>query len=63
MSSEWQFSGRVEPPELANAVERALGEKPVAASPAAPPAQPPAEQKKKKGGFWAALKHAFGRGG
>jgi len=64
MSSEWQFSGRVEPPEMATAIEHALGETPVAASPAAaPPAQPPAEQKKKKGGFWAALKRAFGRGG
>jgi hypothetical protein len=64
LSPEWEFSGRVEPPEFASAMEHALGEKPVSASPAPPPAEPlPAPQKKKKGGFWAALKHVFGGGG
>jgi len=39
-------------------MQNALGEKPAAdASNAAPP---PAQGQKKKGGFWAALKRAFG---
>lgn len=63
VSPEWQFSGRVEPPEFATAVQRALGEKPVTTNLAPPvPAEPPAQQKRKKAGFWAALKRAFGGG-
>jgi hypothetical protein len=64
LSPEWEFSGRVEPPEFATAVAHALGEKPLTASPAPAAAEPPAApQKKKKGGFWTALKHLFGGGG
>lgn len=61
VSPEWQFSGHVEPPEFAVAMQHALGEKQMAPnSTAATPAQPPPAGKKKKGGFWAALKRAFG---
>jgi len=64
VSPEWEFSGRVEPPEFAASMQRALGEGPM--TPKAntrEPAQPPVEGQKKKGGFWAALKRAFGGGG
>ena len=58
VSPSWRFTGRVEPPQFAAAMQNALGEKPAAdASNAAPP---PAQGQKKKGGFWAALKRAFG---
>jgi hypothetical protein len=61
VSPEWQFTGHVEPPEFAAAMQHALGEKQMTASPAlSAPAQPPPAGKKKKGGFWAALKRAFG---
>jgi len=62
LSPEWEFSGHVEPPAFATAMEHALGEKPVTAGSAAAPAEPSPAQKKKKGGFWAALKRAFGGG-
>jgi len=63
LSPEWEFSGRVEPPAFATAMEHALGEKPITTS-SAPGAQQaePSPPQKKKGGFWAALKRAF-RGG
>jgi len=58
---EWEFSGRVEPPEFAGAMQNALGEKSVTQKTSGQePPQPPAEAQKKKGGFWAALKRAFG---
>jgi hypothetical protein len=64
LSQQWEFSGRVEPPEFATAMEHALGETPVAATAApAAPEQPSTQPKKKKGGFWAALKHVFVGGG
>ncbi|MBZ5502505.1 MAG: hypothetical protein LAN59_09740 [Acidobacteriia bacterium] len=53
---EWEFSGRVEAPELARAVQRALGEAPPAA---AKQGHDSARAGKKKGGFWAALKRVF----
>lgn len=63
VSPEWQFSGHVEPPQFATAMQHALGEKPGTSSQPPPAgAQTPAQAKKKKGGFWAALKHAFGGG-
>jgi len=63
LSPEWEFSGRVEPPAFATAMEHALGEAPATTSSArSAQAEPSAPQKKKKGGFWAALKRAF-RGG
>jgi len=64
LSREWEFSGRVEPPAFATAMEHALGEAPVTTSSAgSAQAEPSAPQKKKKGGFWAALKRAFRGGG
>ena len=61
VSPSWRFTGHVESPEFATAMQHALGEKPRASEAEAPqPAQPPAESQKKKGGFWAALKRAFG---
>jgi len=63
VSPEWQFTGRVEPPAFAVAMQHALGEH--AMNPAAnraAPAQPPAAGKKKKRGIWASLKRAFGGG-
>jgi len=63
VSPEWEFSGRVEPPEFAQAMQHSLGESASAAnaeSPAAPAAGETA--KKKNGGLWAAVKRVFGRG-
>jgi hypothetical protein len=63
VSPDWEFSGHVAAPEFAQAMQHALGEKPSAAG-----AQPPAENEaaakpaRKKGGFWASLKRAFGGG-
>jgi hypothetical protein len=56
VSPEWEFRGRVEMPEFAKAMQHALGEK---------PPTPPSEATrpaKKKGGFWASLRRAFGGG-
>jgi hypothetical protein len=61
IAREWEFTGHVNAPEFALAVQHALGQ-----STAQPPASThqkeskPATQEKKKGGFWAALKRAFG---
>jgi len=61
VESGWEFSGRVEPPQFAAAMQKALGEKPPTPEASGrQPAHPPAEAQKKKGGFWAALKRAFG---
>jgi hypothetical protein len=49
---EWQFKGRVEAPQL----EQVSAREPSRNSPA------PHSSQKKKGGFWAALKRAFGGG-
>jgi hypothetical protein len=60
VSPEWEFSGHVVAPEFAQAMQHALGQKPLTA-----PAQPPLDNPspaKKKGGFWASLKKAFGGG-
>lgn len=60
VSPEYEFSGHVAAPEFAQAMQNALGEK-AAAPPAQTPADPPADaSKKKKGGFWSAVKRAFG---
>ncbi len=66
VSPDWEFTGHVEPPEFAQAMQHALGETTGtgAAGPGAatndpnPPAAQPAP--KKKGGFWASLKRVFG---
>ena len=61
VAPEWEFSGRVEAPEFANAMQNALGEK-GAPNAATPSENPPEAKPKKKGGFWAALRRAFGGG-
>ena len=50
---EWQFKGRVEAPQLEQVSVRGPNRSPSA----------PRSSQKKKGGFWAALKRAFGGGG
>lgn len=55
---EWEFSGRVEAPELVRAVQRALGEAPPEGA-AIHGNDSARAGKKKKGGFWAALKRVF----
>ncbi|MGC1128566.1 MAG: hypothetical protein WA875_03300, partial [Candidatus Acidiferrales bacterium] len=57
---------RVEPPEFASAMQRALGEKPVAAQSSTTSTPPstantiaPALPTRKKGGFWSSLKRVF----
>lgn len=58
----WQFTGHVEPPEFAQALERKLGEAP--SSPRnQPETSPPNSNLKKRGGFWATLKRVFTGGG
>jgi hypothetical protein len=57
---DWEFSGRVETPEFAKSMEKALG-----VSTAAPPPQTPSKnqapaKQKKQGGFWHGLKGLFG---
>ena len=65
VSPEWEFSGRVETPDFAKEMQHALGEKQMVSPTAAATAQsqdPAADKPKKKGGFWSALKRAFGGG-
>jgi hypothetical protein len=61
VAPEWEFTGRVEAPGFAQAMQHALGEKAATAQPLAEN-QPAAKPAKKKGGFWASLKRAFGGG-
>jgi len=60
VSPEWHFSGRVEPPEFATAMQHALGEKPSVSNQPPPAGAQTAARPKRKGGFWTALKHVFG---
>jgi hypothetical protein len=60
VSHEWEFSGRVEAPEFAQAIQTALGEHATAPRKTESKASGPTEKQKKKGGFWAALRRAFG---
>lgn len=53
---EWQFGGRVEPPEFARAMQLALGE-------GGEQSQPPQEPPKKRRGFWASLRKFFSGSG
>ncbi len=63
VSPDWEFSGHVVAPEFAQAMQHALGEKPAASQAQSPSDNPPAASPaKKKGGFWASLKKAFGGG-
>lgn len=55
---DWEFDGQVQAPDFADAMRQALGEEP-AASKAASPKQPDVPGRKKKRGFWAALKGLF----
>jgi hypothetical protein len=60
---DYEFSGQVAAPEFAQAVQHALGEGPAAQqtqTPAPAGNQAAAKPAKKKGGFWASLKRAFG---
>lgn len=59
VSSDWQFTGQVETPEFAAAMQKALGENPFAGSQSAQPQNQPAKKHKKKHGFWAGLKGLF----
>jgi hypothetical protein len=64
VSPEWEFSGHVAAPEFAQAMQHALGEKPAEKQAhSSSDDQPAAKPAKKKGGFWASLKRAFGGGG
>ncbi len=60
ISPDWEFNGHVDAPDFAAAMRRALGEGPSPqAEVGSSASQPPAEPKKKRGGFWAALKDIF----
>lgn len=54
VSPQWGFSGHVQPPEFVTAVQHSLGVEPVKQQKDAP------SKKRKKGGFWSALKRVFG---
>jgi|HubBroStandDraft_5_1064220.scaffolds.fasta_scaffold102348_2 hypothetical protein len=63
VSPEWEFSGHVNAPEFAQAMQHALGE--AGPSSQAQPGSdhsPMAKPTKRKGGFWASLRRAFGGG-
>jgi hypothetical protein len=54
VSPEWGFSGHVQPPDFVTAVQHSLGVEPAKQQKDAP------SERKKKGGFWSALKRVFG---
>jgi len=56
---DWEFTGRVEPPEFAKSMGKALGVGGTPQSPTPAKSQAPAKQKK-QGGFWHGLKSLFG---
>jgi hypothetical protein len=61
VSPQWEFSGHVAAPEFAHAVEQALGEGGSRRrAPARGANQPEDNTTRKRGGFWASLKRAFG---
>jgi hypothetical protein len=60
VAPDWEFSGHVNAPDFALALQHALGQG--AAPPSASTQPPQAQTGKKKGGFWASLKRAFGGG-
>jgi hypothetical protein len=63
VSPEWEFTGRVEAPEFAQEMQRALGEGAPEAQTTVAATQSSEKPKKRKGGFWASLKRVFGGGG
>ena len=56
---DWEFNGRVEPPEFAKSLNQALGVSGAPQSTTAAKGPAPAKQKK-QGGFWHGLKSLFG---
>lgn len=54
---DWEFSGRVEAPDFAHAMSKALGVASASADSSA--SDNSARAQKKSGGFWASLKHFF----
>jgi hypothetical protein len=56
---DWSFTGRVETPEFAKAMTKALGVKPPTPTADPPPAGAALPQQKKKRGFWGKLKTIF----
>lgn len=60
IAPDWEFTGHVDAPDFTTAMRRALGEEPSPqAGRRASGPQPPSMPKKKRGGFWAALKGLF----
>jgi hypothetical protein len=62
VAPDWEFTGHVAAPDFAVAMRQALGQGPPASAAAHPPESKAAKADKKKGGFWASLKRAFGGG-
>jgi hypothetical protein len=60
VSPEWEFSGHVAAPEFAQAVQHALGQDTATNVQSALTDQSADKPKKKKSGFWAALRKVFG---
>ena len=56
---DWEFTGRVEAPDFARAMSRALGESGATNDSDSGRSANDAGDQKKSGGFWAALKHLF----
>src|SRR6185437_15331162 len=57
--ADWEFTGRVEAPDFARAMSRALGESGATNDSDSGKSANDAGDQKKSGGFWAALKHLF----
>jgi hypothetical protein len=62
VAPEWEFSGHVDAPDFALAVQHALGQGTASSVAPAQRESKPAATEKKKGGFWASLKRMFGGG-
>jgi hypothetical protein len=63
VSPEWEFSGHVNAPEFAQAMQHALGEAgPGSQAQSGSDRSPSAKPAKKKTGFWASFRRAFGGG-
>jgi len=63
VAPEWEFSGHVAAPGFAQEMQKALGESAAAPNHTVAADQPTEKPAKKKNGFWASLKRAFGGGG
>jgi hypothetical protein len=60
---DWEFSGHVDAPGFAEAMQSALGESPAPVQSQAPAINQLPGKQKKGGGFWSGLKRLFGRSG